>query len=103
MGESLDAALPMSPRCAWPSINAARRLGLLHHSDRGVQYASAAYRALLADHHVIASMSRKGNCYDNAVMESFWSTLKNELIYRRIFSHPRRSSHSDLRLHRRLL
>ncbi len=60
--------------------------GLLHHSDRGVQYASAAYRDLLADHGVIASMSRKANCYDNAMMESFWSTLKNELIYRRRFA-----------------
>jgi len=85
MGESLDAALPIT---AMRMALDQRRPppGLLHHSDRGVQYASAPYRALLADHHVIASMSRKGNCYDNAVMESFWSTLKNELIYRRIFA-----------------
>lgn len=56
--------------------------GLLHHSDRGVQYSSATYRDLLAQHHLTASMSRRGNCYDNATMEAFWSTLKMELIYR---------------------
>lgn len=52
---------------------------LLHHSDRGSQYASADYRALLKAHHVEVSMSRTGNCYDNAVMESAWGTLKTEL------------------------
>jgi len=56
--------------------------GLLHHSDRGCQYASADYRSLLAQHGLEPSMSRAGNCYDNAAMESFWSTLKLELIYR---------------------
>jgi transposase InsO family protein len=60
--------------------------GLIHHSDRGVQYASAEYRATLADHDLIASMSRKGNCYDNAAMEAFWSSLKNELVHRRRFA-----------------
>jgi len=55
---------------------------LLCHSDRGVQYASGDYRAALAQAGLIASMSRKGNCYDNAAMESFWSTLKLELLYR---------------------
>ena len=58
---------------------------LLFHSDRGVQYASADYRTALVKGGLIASMSRKGNCYDNAFMESFWSTLKLELIYRRTF------------------
>jgi transposase InsO family protein len=52
--------------------------GLLHHSDRGVQYACDDYRAALAAAHVVCSMSRKANCYDNASMESFWSTLKTE-------------------------
>jgi putative transposase len=56
--------------------------GLLHHSDRGCQYASAEYRLLLADHEVIASMSRSGNPYDNAQMESFFSTFKTECINR---------------------
>ena len=58
---------------------------LLFHSDRGVQYASAEYRRALARAGLVASMSRKGNCYDNASIESFWSTLKLELVYRRTF------------------
>ncbi|MBE0689099.1 MAG: IS3 family transposase [Anaerolineae bacterium] len=52
--------------------------GLLHHSDRGSQYASSDYRALLATHGIIVSMSRAGNCWDNAMMESFFATLKSE-------------------------
>jgi putative transposase len=59
--------------------------GLIFHSDRGVQYASADYRRALAQAGLVASMSRKANCYDNATMEAFWSTLKLELIYRREF------------------
>jgi transposase len=51
-----------------------------------VQYASADYRSALADHGLIASMSRRGNCYDNAAIESFWSSLKNELVHRRRFA-----------------
>lgn len=58
---------------------------LLFHSDRGVQYASADYRAALVQAGLTPSMSRKGNCYDNAFIESFWSTLKLELVYRREF------------------
>ena len=58
---------------------------LLFHSDRGVQYASHDYRQALAQAGLIPSMSRKGNCYDNAAMESFWSTLKLELVYRTKF------------------
>ena len=54
--------------------------GLVHHSDRGCQYASAAYRAALARRGVTASMSRKGDCWDNAVAESFFSTLKREAV-----------------------
>ena len=54
--------------------------GLLHHSDRGVQYASDDYQALLASRGIVCSMSGKGDCYDNAVMESFWGTLKTELV-----------------------
>jgi putative transposase len=60
--------------------------GLVHHSDRGVQYASAAYRHRLAQAGVVPSMSRRGNCYDNAMMESFWSTMKRELIHRCLFA-----------------
>jgi putative transposase len=53
--------------------------GVMHHSDRGVQYASAAYRTLLAQHGLTMSMSRKGDCWDNAVVESFFGVLKTEL------------------------
>ncbi len=53
--------------------------GLLHHSDQGSPYASADYQAVLAQHGVTGSMSRRGNCYDNAVMESWFATVKNEL------------------------
>ena len=56
-------------------------VGLLHHSDRGVQYACEDYRRLLEGSGVVCSMSRRGDCYDNAVMESFWATLKTELVH----------------------
>jgi putative transposase len=59
--------------------------GLLHHSDRGSQYASSAYRALLHCCHIRPSMSAAGNCYDNAAMESFWSTLKTEWLHQKNF------------------
>ena len=55
---------------------------LIHHSDRGCQYAADAYQAVLRDHAIICSMSRKGDCWDNAVTESFFATLKTELIHR---------------------
>lgn len=58
---------------------------LLFHSDRGVQYASSGFREALAQANLLPSMSRKANCYDNATMESFWSTLKLELVYRTTF------------------
>lgn len=57
--------------------------GLIHHSDRGSQYCSHEYQALLSQHGMRASMSRKGNCYDNAPIESFWGALKTELIHHR--------------------
>ncbi len=57
--------------------------GLLHHSDRGVQYASNDYQHLLKEHGLIASMSRKGNCWDNAVAERFFGSLKSECTERR--------------------
>jgi putative transposase len=55
--------------------------GLVHHSDRGCQYACGAYRELLTARGITCSMSRSGDCYDNAVAESFWGTLKTELVY----------------------
>jgi putative transposase len=55
--------------------------GVTVHSDRGVQYASMSYRTALARHGLVPSMSRRANCYDNAAMESFWSTLKLEHLF----------------------
>jgi transposase InsO family protein len=56
--------------------------GMVHHSDRGSQYCSGDYLKLLADHQVVVSMSGKGNCYDNAMVETVFKTLKSELIWR---------------------
>jgi len=60
--------------------------GLIAHSDRGSQYASREFRRLLEQHQVLSSMSAKGNCYDNAAMESFWATLKSELGIKKPFN-----------------
>ncbi|WP_137173553.1 integrase core domain-containing protein, partial [Massilia sp. HP4] len=59
--------------------------GLIFHSDQGTVYASHDYRDLLQSNGVLSSMSRKGNCYDNAVAESFFSNLKNEVMHDRLF------------------
>ena len=59
--------------------------GLIWHSDRGSQYASESHRLLLKEHGIVQSMSRKGDCWDNAVSESFFHTLKIELIHDSIF------------------
>lgn len=84
MSERIDTALVLKALgMALLHRNPPREL--LFHSDRGVQYASADYRRALSQAGLVASMSRKGNCYDNASMESFWSTLKLELVYRRDF------------------
>jgi transposase InsO family protein len=71
-GDALKMAV--GRRCPHP--------GLIFHSDRGSQYTSAEYQALLAAAGAVCSMSRKGNCWDNAVSESFFATLKKELIHR---------------------
>ena len=67
--------------------------GLIHHSDRGSQYCSYEYRNILEQFGLLASMSRKGNCYDNAPMESFWGTLKQELVHHRRY----RTRHEAIR------
>lgn len=59
--------------------------GLVHHTDQGLQYTSGTYRAKLESFGLVPSMSRKGNCHDNAVAESFFSSLKNELVHERDF------------------
>ena len=60
--------------------------GLIHHSDRGSEYASISYQLLLHEHAIRCSMSKKGDCYDNAMMESFWATLKAEGCDKKLFS-----------------
>jgi len=69
--------------------------GLIHHSDRGSQYCSREYREVLARHELLVSMSGIGNCYDNAPMESFWGTLKQELVHHRHYR-TRREAIADI-------
>ena len=85
MHESWDAVFAVQ---ALDMAIAQRRptAGLIVHSDRGAQFASAAFRRTLVAHGLLASMSRKGNCYDNAFIESFWSSLKYETVYHRRFA-----------------
>jgi transposase InsO family protein len=71
------------------------RSGVLHHSDQGIQYSSGVYLQVIKQHGVVRSMSRKGNCYDNAVVESFFSSLKNELIHHRDY-HSREEARSEI-------
>ncbi|WP_249941880.1 integrase core domain-containing protein, partial [Escherichia coli] len=73
-GASLGKALFMALRSQRPPA------GLIHHSDRGSQYCAYDYRVIQEQFGLKTSMSRKGNCYDNAPMESFWGTLKNESL-----------------------
>jgi putative transposase len=80
MADHLRADLPLAALRMAISIQRPSA-GLIHHSDRGVQYASAEYRKLLQSAGFKASMSRKACCYDNAPMESFFHTLKTELVY----------------------
>ena len=91
MSPLLDASLTIAAlRMALRQRQPGRTL--IVHSDRGSQFASAAYRQVLAEHGLLASMSRAGNCYDNALIESFWSTLKYELVY-----HHRFATHAEAR------
>lgn len=76
--QGVAAALAMALARRKPNPGA----GLLHHSDRGVQYACELYRSVLDEHGITPSMSRPGNCYDNAAVESFFGTLKGELVDR---------------------
>lgn len=85
----------LSARNDEPLVSAALRMaiihrrppaGLIHHTDRGVLYSAGNYRRLMAAHGLLPSMSRHGNCYDNACAESFFSTLKNELVHGETFA-----------------
>jgi len=88
VGYSMGARMTqdLTAQALWNAVSHKRPApGLIHHSDRGSQYCAENYRALLDQFGMRASMSRKGNCYDNAPMESFWGSLKNELIHHRRF------------------
>ena len=78
--ELAEGALTMALANRKPSA------GLLHHSDRGSQYAAHRYQRLLGEHGITSSMSRTGNCWDNACVESFFGTLKRELVYHRHYT-----------------
>ena len=79
-GELVEQALTMA------LVNRIPRAGLVHHSDRGSQYAATSYQRLLTGYGFIPSMSRNGNCWDNACVESFFGTLKRELVYHRHYA-----------------
>lgn len=85
----VENALRMALYQRQPSAN------LLHHSDRGSQYASYSIRNILADNHIQVSMSNRGDCYDNAVMESFFGTLKNEWVHHQKY-HTRSQARADI-------
>ena len=72
-------------RMAWFKRHPSKQAGLMFHSDRGSQYASQDFRDVLTEYGITASMSRRGNCWDNAVAESFFSSLKKEWVRRRIY------------------
>ncbi len=86
MAEHLRTEVVLSALAAALGQRKPAEAGLLFHSDRGSQYASGDYQAALQQAQITCSMSRRGNCWDNAVAESFFGTLKTELIHPRIFS-----------------
>lgn len=89
VGWSMAPNMPAELVCSALQMAIAQRqpaAGLIVHSDRGSQYASAAHRAVLAQHGLVMSMSRKGNCWDNAVMERFFLNLKMERIWQRDYA-----------------
>ena len=84
MSENIDSALVQSAM-TMAMLHRRPGVGLIHHSDRGVQYAAGDFQDLLDDNNVVCSMSRKGNCWDNACVESFFGSLKNEWIRGKIY------------------
>jgi transposase InsO family protein len=84
MSDSIDSTL-VQDALRMALLHRRPQTGLLHHSDRGVQYAAEDFQNLLAANKMICSMSRKGNCWDNAVAESFFGSLKNEWIQKKIY------------------
>jgi putative transposase len=88
VGWSMSDSLEAGSACEALRMALQRRqppAGLIHHSDRGVQHAGSEYQKILTRHGLRCSMSRRGNCYDNAPMESFFGSLKNELVHRTTF------------------
>ena len=84
VGYAMDERMTqgLTARALWHAVRNKRPpVGVVHHSDRGSQYCAHDYRKLLNQFGMQASMSRKGNCYDNAPMESFWGSMKNELTH----------------------
>jgi putative transposase len=84
MSENIDSKLVQSAM-KMAILNRRPAKGLIHHSDRGVQYAACDFQDLLEDNKIVCSMSRKGNCWDNACAESFFGKLKNEWIKNKIY------------------
>jgi putative transposase len=85
MGERMTPDLP--GRALFRAVQQHRPpAGIIHHSDRGSQYCAEEYQSILRQFHFRVSMSRKGNCFDNAPMESFWGSLKTELVHHRNFA-----------------
>jgi transposase InsO family protein len=84
MGQNHDAEL-VKQALQMALVMRQPEAGLVHHSDRGSEYASQSYQEILHQHHVSISMSKKGDCYDNAMIESFWGTLKEECFSLEIF------------------
>lgn len=88
VGWAMDERMPTELPLAALSMALRRRsppAGLVHHSDRGSQYAACRYQEVLSRHGLVPSMSRKGNCWDNAVVESFFASLKRELLDGKVF------------------
>jgi transposase InsO family protein len=79
----------LTAQALWRALRGKRPApGLILHSDRGSQYCADDYRKLVAQFGMLASMSRKGNCYDNAPMESFWGSMKNEMVHHQRYATP---------------
>lgn len=95
IGWAMSSAMPATLVCQALQMAVGQRqpsTGLMLHSDRGSQYASAEYQALLKQHGIICSMSRKGNCWDNAVMERFFLNLKMERVWQREYANQMEAS-----------
>lgn len=85
VSDKLNTELPLSALQRAITMRRPEK-GLIHHSDRGVQYCSGKYQKLLYKHDILCSMSRKGNCYDNAPAETFFKTLKSDLVWKTSFA-----------------